>query len=372
MIGSKPMFFVDANPLSDRHLTGIGRYTARIALALAARGPVRFFSYDGEVFAPPDLKWTQDQDLALWSRRVWEGPHGPRAPVPPESIGVFTCLRPPERHFPFEVSILHDFTPQIVPHTHTEATRQQFQGFFAQTLLASDLALAVSHSTKADASWLSPFDQERIVVAHSGPSICVERHGHTAPVRRNPRAGLVVSTIEPRKNAFFLLDWFRDTQALPDDAELWWVGPSGWMTSLQHLKQYERLPGRRKIRFLGVVSDARLCQLYQTVGWSIYASLYEGFGFPVLDALRHGTPVLTSYNSSLREFKVPGLFFIDPCDPASVDRAWGQLQQAGPVAIPRDELDAHYCWDRVTRLLLDAYERTRAPREAAAFQGVAA
>ena len=42
---------------------------------------------------------------------------------------------------------------------------------------------------------------------------------------------LCVSTIEPRKNALYLLDWFTETAALPDDAELWWVGPLGWMTS---------------------------------------------------------------------------------------------------------------------------------------------
>jgi glycosyltransferase involved in cell wall biosynthesis len=373
MIGSKPVFFVDANPLSDRRLTGIGRYTARIALALAARGPVRFFSYDREIVPPDDLDWTQDQDLALWGRRVWDSPHRPLGPVPPEGIGLFTCLRPPGRLFPREVSILHDFTPQVVPHTHTETTRQQFQGFFAKTLLSSDLALAVSHATKADASWLTAFDQDRIVVAHSGPSICVERHAHAAPVRRNPKAGLVVSTIEPRKNASFLLDWFRDTRALPDDAELWWVGPSGWMTSSRQLRKYERLPGRRQLRFLGVVSDARLCRLYQSVGWSIYASLYEGFGFPVLDALRHGTPVLASANSALREFDVPGLFFLDPYDPDSVDHAWDRLQQAGPIAIPQDRLDAHYCWHRVTGLLLDAVaERRPAVRSTAGLRDVAA
>src|SRR5262249_2352098 len=157
-----------------------------------------------------------------------------------------------------------------------------FQGFFAKSLLSADMALSVSHSTKADAAWLCDFPQDKIVVAHSGPSVCVERHQHDGPIRRRPEVGLVVSTLEPRKNAFFLLDWFKDRAALPDDTELWWVGPLGWLTSRRRLRQYQSLKGRR-VRFLGVVSDARLCSLYRTVGWSIYPSLYEGFGFPVLD-----------------------------------------------------------------------------------------
>lgn len=348
-----PTIFVEANPLADRHLTGIGRYTARIALALGKRGTVRFFSADQELVVPADLSWDPDQDLARFGRRVWRSRRRPLEGIPPDSFAVFGCLRPEERRFPFEVSVLHDFTPLILPQTHSERTRGLFQGFFAKTLLSSDAALAVSHSTKADAGWLCDMPQDRIAVAHSGPSMCVQRHLHTGAVARRPSVGLAVSTLEPRKNAFFLLDWFRTTELLPRDAELWWVGPLGWLTSRTQLKPYRRDLGGRRIRFLGVVSDAELCRLYQTAGWSIYPSLYEGFGFPVLDALRHGAPVLTSQNSALAEFTVPGVWFFDPCDADTVDLSWTQLQKAQPVEIPQPLLDEHYNWDRVAQALFD-------------------
>jgi alpha-1,3-rhamnosyl/mannosyltransferase len=235
-----------------------------------------------------------------------------------------------------------------------------FQGFYARSLLSSDAALAVSHSTKADASWLTDFDQDRIRVAHSGPTLCIASHRHAAPVRRRPEVGLVVSTLEPRKNAFFLLDWFRQTSALPPGAELWWVGPMGWLTSREQLRPYRSIGGGRRIRFLGVVSDSDLCRLYQTAGWSIYPSLYEGFGFPVLDSLRHGTPVLTSYNSSIREFDAPGLHFFDPCDPATVDEAFASFVSAPGAPPPAEQLDAHYTWDRVARSLLGLIPATPA------------
>ncbi|MBX6315666.1 MAG: glycosyltransferase family 4 protein [Isosphaeraceae bacterium] len=346
--------YVDANPLADRHLTGIGRYTARVALALAKRAPIRFFSQDQELL-PTGLDWSQDQDLARWGRRVWRSQRRPLGKPPEDSLAVYGCLRPAERRFGCEISVLHDFTPLIVPQTHSERTRGLFQGFFAETLLSSDAALAVSHATKADAAWLCDFPQERITVCHSGPSICVEHHLHNRPVRRRPEVGLVVSTLEPRKNAFFLLDWFQNTTVLPEATELWWVGPLGWLLSRRRLRQYQKLRGRR-IRFLGVVSDAKLCQLYQTAGWSVYPSLYEGFGFPVLDALRHGTPVLCSYNSSLREFQTPGIFFFDPCDAATLDQAWRDFRAAGPIAIPLRELDDHYNWNRVAATLLTMAE----------------
>lgn len=344
--------FVDANPLADRHLTGIGRYTVRLSLALAAEGVrPRFFTGDQEVVPPANLSWDQDQDLARWGRRVWRGRRRPLGHLDADSLAIYGCLRPEERRFGFEVSVLHDFTPLVVPQTHSESTRSLFRGFFGKTLLSSDAALAVSHSTKADAAWLCDLPQDRIAVAHSGPSICVDRHLSERRVERRPNVGLVVSTLEPRKNAFFLLEWFRNTASLPEDTELWWVGPMGWLTSWRQLRPYTRMEGRT-VRFLGVVSDARLCELYRTAGWSIYPSLYEGFGFPVLDALRHGTPVLCGYHSALREFQTPGVTFFDPCDGATLDRAWGELQGTKNVRIPLEDLNDHYRWNRVAHTLL--------------------
>ncbi len=112
------------------------------------------------------------------------------------------------------------------------------------------------------------------------------------------------------------------------------------------------------MRFLENVGDAELCRLYQTAGWSIYPSLYEGFGFPILDSLRHGTPVLSSFTSSMAEFDHPGVFFFDPHDLASVDRAWQRFEEATPPTISRARLDELYSWDRVARAVLDAHAQS--------------
>ena len=144
----------------------------------------------------------------------------------------------------------------------------------------------------------------------------------------------MVSTLEPRKNAYFLLDWFRETETLPPGAELWWVGALGWLTSRRRLRAYQAaLKDGRRIRFLGVVPDSALCRLYRTAGWSAYPSLYEGFGFPVLDSLRHGTPVLTGLHSALLELDYPGVFYFDPYDPATVNEACAPARPARPASL---------------------------------------
>jgi hypothetical protein len=114
--------FVDAGPFSYTRLTGLSRYTARLTLALASRAPIRFFSEGHELLPSPGLNWSQDQDLQVWSRTVWRSRRRPLGPPPANSLGLYCTLRPPERLFPFEVSVLHDFSPYTVTQTHLEST----------------------------------------------------------------------------------------------------------------------------------------------------------------------------------------------------------------------------------------------------------
>jgi glycosyltransferase involved in cell wall biosynthesis len=357
---SPSCIYIDADPFSWTHFAGIPRYTARLTLALAARIPVRFFHQADELLPPRGLGWSQDQDLEDWGRRIFRGQRRPLGEPPADCIGLHCSTRTGRRIFPYEVSILHDFCPMVVPWAFPERARDGWVRYLSEDIEASDLVVAVSHSTKADAAWFSPLDPERILVAPSGPSLCVELHGHRGPVVRSDRVGLVVSTIEPRKNMAFLFDWFHHTRLLPPDMELWCVGKLGWKISRDEIERIAYRPGGRRVRLLGNVSDHRLCELYQTAGWSIYPSKYEGFGFPILDSLRHGTPVLASHTSSMGEFDHAGVHFFDPDDPATVDRAWERLQAAATGPVARDRLDALYSWDLVAKALLDAHARDHA------------
>jgi glycosyltransferase involved in cell wall biosynthesis len=356
-IGSDaPSVFVDAEPFSWRWFAGVPRYAARLCLALAAQGvAVRFFFGDREIEPLPGLSWSPDQDVERWARRVWHGERKPLGTPPPGSMGIYCGFRGPGRVFPFEVSILYDFCPIVVGWTFPDAARWGFEKYYAEDLIESDVAVAISHSTKADAAWLCAMPQSDIKVAYPGMSLCLDRHRHRGRVRRSPRIGLAVSTVEPRKNAGFLIEWFHGTKELPPDSELWWVGRMGWLTSRKEMRRLTRPPGGRRVRFLGNVSDAALCRLYQRASWSIYPSVYEGFGFPVADSLRHGTPVLTSRNSSLREFEHEGVYFFDPRDVSSVDNAWRAFHRHGPGVIDAQELLARYSWENAARVILDAH-----------------
>lgn len=367
-LGSEPLY-VEVSPLLGRYLAGIGRFAARLIEALARLTPLRLVNtIQGDharnmrlsnmlrcgqeiVVADTGLP-SADFDLARWARRLLyrrPRPHDPR--LAEQSAVLYTMLRPAQRHFRRELCLLHDFTPVLMPHCHVAETCEHFGALFTRTAALCDKLVANSHSTKADAGWLCRIPPEKVVVCYPGPTLCVHEHACAQLVARRKDVILVVSTLEPRKNGHFLFHWFLNTRILDVGAELWWVGPRGWLVD----PRTGRRPledRRRQIRFLGTVSDQELCRLYRLSSFTIYPSLYEGFGFPVLDSLRHGTPVLSSLNSSLQEFAGPGVFYFDPCDAASLDEACRQLLSSGLTAVERDDLEDRFSWEVMARRVL--------------------
>jgi glycosyltransferase involved in cell wall biosynthesis len=346
--------YVEISPLLEKRLTGIGRFVARLVEALARLVPLSLFTSgaDQEIDVSGLELPEADCDIQAWRRRLLQRQWRCRrfSSLSP-SAAVYTNLRPSERLFRKEVGILYDFTTELLPRAHEPRVREDYGNFFGRTSAACDKLLAISYSTKRDAGWLCAKPDSDIVVGYPGPSLCVRQHACRDTQIRRRNIILVVSTLEPRKNARFVVDWFRNTRALDPHWQLWWVGSPAWWVSddfLRGLCGLGQRGDRRRVRFLGAVSDRRLCALYQQAAFTIYPSLYEGFGFPVLDSLRHGAPVLSGFNSSLQEFGGPGVYYFDPCDPTSLDDACRSLSASGRNPLQREDL-VRFSWDTLAQ-----------------------
>ena len=109
---------------------------------------------------------------------------------------------------------------------------------------------------------------------------------------------LMVGTIEPRKNIPFLVKVY---ETLADfDGELVIAGGLGWKTG-PTLRAISESPRKTGIKLLKHMNDAQLSALYAGATAFVFPTRYEGFGFPPLEAMGRGTPVIAARNSSLPE-----------------------------------------------------------------------
>jgi glycosyltransferase involved in cell wall biosynthesis len=128
------------------------------------------------------------------------------------------------------------------------------------------------------------------------------------------------------------------------------------------------------VRFLGWVSEAELDALYAAAACFVFPSLYEGFGFPVLEAMVRGVPVATSGRASLAEVAGDAALLFDPESEHSIADAVSRLLEdrelaASLVAAGRKQA-AQFSWGRTAEATVESYRRlmaesTGAPRRSA-------
>lgn len=206
---------------------------------------------------------------------------------------------------------LHDMTSWLMPELHPSANLSADRAF-AGLLRRADGIIAVSESTRNDAVRGLGIREDRIAVIHSGiaEAFFAVEAGAVEEVRRRYRLlrpfVLFIGTVEPRKNLDGLLDaWESMPASIRDEFELVLAGPIGWASAATAARV-------RAMRYLGYVPEADLAPLTAAATVFAYPSLYEGFGFPVAQAMAAGVPVVTSNVSSLPEIAGDAAVLVDP------------------------------------------------------------
>ena len=132
-----------------------------------------------------------------------------------------------------------------------------------------------------------------------------------------------IGTLQPRKNLSRLIEAFG---RLPPDSgvQLVLAGKKGWLyDDLFHQVQSQGLEER--VLFPGYVDDADKAALLSGAVAYIFPSLYEGFGFPALEAQACDTPLICANSSSLPEIAGNGALFVDPRDADGLARVMLRL-----------------------------------------------
>ena len=361
-------FLVDARPALDPRRTGVGTYAARIvehlpledpgntylAWYLHARGILRRRSF----FPPrPNL----EEVASRFPARLFQ-PISSRLGVPrvewrtPFDALLATNFLPPATHSRSVVLAVHDLAFLRLPETAPQMD-DRFRRRFRAALDACAAAIVPSAAVRDDLLGLG-IGVDRVHVVHHGaepfeaPPDAAQRRAALGVA--GPYA-LFVGGLEPRKNLERLVAAFG---RLGDDARLVIAGgPVRWFPGYAARldASVAALPPevRRRVLRVGYVGEFDRAALLEGAALLAYPSLEEGFGFPVLEAMAAGTPVLTADRSSLPEVAGDAALLVDPLD---VDAIAGGLRRLlddtalreGMVAAGRERVRA-FPWAAAAR-----------------------
>jgi glycosyltransferase involved in cell wall biosynthesis len=198
------------------------------------------------------------------------------------------------------ISVCFDLIPCLFPQW-IPTDPQLYDRHFADLAYVADLVPCISDTVAeslrdhAISSGLPVPETATVVLGADFPA------GDPVPVPslKGARFVLFVSTIEPRKNHKFLVEVWKRLES--EDVKLVFAGRTGWKCEdvLAEMRGDQRLIDR--VVHLPSVSDENLIWLYQNCLFSVFPSLYEGWGLPVVESLALGTPCVASTAGSVVE-----------------------------------------------------------------------
>ena len=275
----------------------------------------------------------------------------------------------PFSYFGPSVATVHDLGYLAFPEAHTGRQLAYLRWSTAHNARRGRLVVADSEATKHDLIEHYQVDATKIDVIYPGidPSLApvtdeaelrrvAEKYGVQRPYL------LAIGTLQPRKNLARLIEAHAESGVA---AQLVLAGKPGWRSEpiLSAVEQYRRTltGGRSSIILPGFVADEDKAALISGAEALLFPSLYEGFGFPVLEGNACGTPVLAANSSSLPEIAGDAALLVDPLQLDDIaagitiittDQATRQrLQTAGLANIER------FSWTEAAGQLLETLVR---------------
>ncbi len=263
------------------------------------------------------------------------------------------------------VATIFDLTFELYPETTKWTGRLWWQVFGRQGIARADRLIAISESTKHDLCRVYDVADEKIHVIYPSTRDIFKPVANPHPIiakyKLPEKYVLYVGTLEPRKNIANLVRAYAMAKSnSAREHVLVIAGERGWQYR-DIFQTVEELGLQGQVIFTGYIPDEELPALYSAADLFAYLSQYEGFGFPVLEAMACGTPVLVSNTSSLPEIVGDAGVLVSPND---VDRAASEIARILSERDLRDAMSWHglerakfFSRERFVRETLEAYNQ---------------
>lgn len=260
-----------------------------------------------------------------------------------------------------KITVIHDLVflkfPETLPQKIIDVQKRRLHWVKKE----SELIIADSQSTKADLINLQNIPPEKIEVVYPAINTIIPKEDamqHTLKKYNLKKPFiLTVGKLEPRKNLSRLLQAFSNTDLI--DLDLVIVGQKGWGDNDERSMIKEK--NANQIQFLGFIPDHDLYSLYKSALFFVYPSLYEGFGYPVVEAMNLGCPVATSNTSSLKEIGQDATLLFNPYNKEEISRSLVNLSRNQHLREGLKEKglrrSLHFSQRRFAKNLLQVYEK---------------
>jgi glycosyltransferase involved in cell wall biosynthesis len=231
------------------------------------------------------------------------------------------------RPLPRSVITVHDLAAFVLPDVFEPSKTRAKRYVLSRSVRRASRIIVPSQATKRDLIDILRVPAEKIHVVMHG----VKSAGQPLEGRVHERPYfLAVGTVEPRKNFSRMIQAYHLlVQRSRDVPDLVVAGRWGWMYH-ETLELPEKLGVAQNVKFLQYVSEDTLTTLYRDAQAMIYPSLYEGFGLPVIEAMRAGIPVVTTNGGALAELGADAPWRADPLDIEDLADKMQQVIHAGP------------------------------------------
>ncbi len=322
---------------------GLGRYAATLAdhLAPLLGERLAFFYNRAGAPGPVTLPGAGAAHLVSrvhlgykpWRLAVWLGQMAgigfDRLLPAAELYHATEHLLMPLRQAP-SVLTVHDLIYRLLPQHHKRLNYWFLNAAMPLFCRRADALITISENSKRDLARFYQVASEKVHVIyeaaapHFRPQAAARITAARARYHLPEQYMLTVGTLEPRKNLDRLLDALLILRQSGLDAHLVIVGSKGWLTE-EFFARLETWPQRDAVHLAGFVADEDLPAVYAGARLTVLASVYEGFGLPVLEAMASGSPVVCSGASSLPELGGAAARYFDPYNVEDMAQA---LQQA--------------------------------------------
>lgn len=218
------------------------------------------------------------------------------------------------------VVTIHDLIFLRHPEYYKRLDAGIYRRKFYDTISEATHIIAISECTRRDILYYGNIPEEKVSVIYQSASPCFNVTGHLprpSELQGIGRYILQVGTIEERKNA---VESVLALNYLPADIHLVLVGrETAYAGQVRRCAENNRLTGR--VHILSGVSNDSLAAIYRHAECFVYPSRYEGFGIPVIEAIRCRLPVVAATGSCLEEAGGPDCLYVSPDDPKALAEA---------------------------------------------------